>query len=511
MPFALARRPNISRRPAAMTTPQISASQNSSSISDTRRHAGTVNSTRPVAWLIPVLTLAVFAQILLMFRCPPDELAARLSLEGAAAAFMNWSFWCLLATLAVMIWKMVLVARYRPVPAPADSDLPSVTVIVPAYNEGAQVLKTIESILASNYPADRLQIVSIDDGSRDDTWKWIQKGCDLDRARVIGVRFPRNKGKREGLYEGFRRAKGEVVVTIDSDSEVLPDTLRNLVAPLAADPTVGGVGGNVRVLNEKGFIPRMLDVWYTFSFEFMRASESQVGTVSCTPGALAAYRRSLVDEFRDEWVSQTFMGRPAAIGEDRALTNEILRRGYKVLYQSSAVVLTEVPTRYVQLCKMLLRWARSDVRETLVMAKFVFTPFRQGSLLGTRINFFWSILQMCLGALLFVPAVLSPILYPSAVPVIAAGLALGAILPGSLYVALRRSAKAFFAIPYMVLAVFGISWITPYSFLTPHKSSWLTRTLPAPRPAFVPHEAVPTMVPAKVVPLHGSPAQAKAA
>lgn len=488
-----------------------SISTRKTDISRTRIHAGTVHSTRPVAWLIPVLALAVTAQLLLMFRCPPSELTARLSLDGAAALAMNWGFWVLLATLLVMTWKMVLVARYRPIPAPDDSRLPSVTVIVPAYNEGAQVLKTIESILKSDYPADRLEIVSIDDGSQDDTWKWIQKGCDLDRARVIGVRFPKNKGKREGLYEGFRRAKGEVVVTIDSDSEVLPDTLRNLVAPLAADPTVGGVGGNVRVLNEKGLIPRMLDVWYTFSFEFMRASENQVGTVSCTPGALAAYRRSLVDQFRDEWVSQTFMGSPAAIGEDRALTNEILRRGYKVLYQSSAVVLTEVPTRYVQLCKMLLRWARSDVRETLVMAKFVFTPFRRGSLLGTRINFFWSILQMCLGALLFVPAVLSPILYPSAVPVIATGLTLGAILPGSLYVALRRSAKAFFAIPYMALAVFGISWITPYSFITPHKSSWLTRTLPAPKTAFVPRPTASSMVSSKVVSLHSSSAQAKAA
>ncbi|MBQ4333897.1 MAG: glycosyltransferase family 2 protein [Myxococcaceae bacterium] len=441
--------------------------------------ASTIHSTRPVALLIPVLIATVIGQLMLMFRCPPSELAQRMNLDSFGTMAMSSGFWILLATLLVMIWKMVLVARYRPTPAPTDAELPSLTVIVPAYNEGAQVLKTIESILKSDYPAHLLQIVSIDDGSRDDTWHWIQKGCDLDRSRVIGVRFTKNRGKREGLYEGFRRARGEIVVTIDSDSEILPDTLRNLVAPLVADPTVGGVGGNVRVLNERGLIARMLDVWYTFSFEFMRASESQVGTVSCCPGALSAYRRSLVDSFREEWVSQTFMGQPAAIGEDRAITNLVLRRGYKVLYQTNAIVLTEVPTRYVQLCKMLLRWARSDVRESIVMARFLFTNFREGSLIGTRVNFFWSLLQMVLASLMFLPAVLTPFLAPAAIPVIAASLAAGAILPGGLYLCLRRSAKAVFAVPYMALAVFGISWITPYSFLTPHKSSWLTRTLPA--------------------------------
>ena len=128
---------------------------------------------------------------------------------------------------------------------------------------------------------------------------------------------------------------------------------------------------------------------------------------------------------------------------------------------------------------MLLRWARSDVRESIVMARFLFTNFREGSLIGTRINFFWSLLQMVLASLMFLPAVLTPFLAPAAIPVIAASLAAGAILPGGLYLCLRRSAKAVFAVPYMVLAVFGISWITPYSFLTPHKSSWLTRTLPA--------------------------------
>ena len=129
---------------------------------------------------------------------------------------------------------------------------PKISVIVPVFNVEKYHRECLDSVV--NQTLRELEIICVDDGSRDDTWHWIQKGCDLDRARVIGVRFTKNRGKREGLYEGFRRARGEIVVTIDSDSEILPDTLRNLVAPLVADPTVGGVGGNVRVLNEEGYV-----------------------------------------------------------------------------------------------------------------------------------------------------------------------------------------------------------------------------------------------------------------
>ena len=105
--------------------------------------ASTIHSTRPVALLIPVLIATVIGQLMLMFRCPPSELAQRMNLDSFGTMAMSSGFWILLATLLVMIWKMVLVARYRPTPAPTDAELPSLTVIVPAYNEGAQVLKTI--------------------------------------------------------------------------------------------------------------------------------------------------------------------------------------------------------------------------------------------------------------------------------------------------------------------------------------------------------------------------------
>ena len=279
---------------------------------------------------------------------------------------------------SALLWRFYLVLTYKPLPEVGDQELPVLTVIVPAYNEGRQVLDTLHSICQSDYPADKLEIIAVDDGSQDDTWQWMLKSEQELPGRVTLLQQPRNQGKRHALYAGFLRARGEVFVTIDSDSMIDPPTLRRLVSPFVHDQRVGGVGGNVRVLNQKaGIIPRMLEVAFTYGFDFLRASHSRVNTVMCTPGALSAYHRRAVMPVVDQWLNESFLGQPYRIGEDRFLTNLILRDGYHVLFQSNAMVFTNVPVKYKGLVKMLLRWARSDIRESLMMNGFLFKKFRQ--------------------------------------------------------------------------------------------------------------------------------------
>jgi hyaluronan synthase len=258
--------------------------------------------------------------------------------------------------LAMNIVRLVLVMAYRPVPRPPDEQLPSLTVIVPAYNEGRFVRETLRSIAASRYPAGRLQIIAVDDGSTDDTWLHIRQAAN-ELPGVLAIRCTSNRGKRHALHEGIIRATGQVIVTIDSDSVIERDTLANLVAPLAADPQVGAVAGNVGVLNaEDGLIPRLLSVAFVAAFDFSRAAESVLDAVLCTPGALAAYRTECVRPVLEQWVNQRYLGRPANIGEDRALTNLILAQGRTVKFQSNARVLTKAPTRLSGLRRMFTRW-----------------------------------------------------------------------------------------------------------------------------------------------------------
>jgi hyaluronan synthase len=379
--------------------------------------------------------------------------------------------------LAALVWRIYLTSTYRPTPPCADDELPLVTVIVPAYNEGQQVAQALASILASDYPADKLQVLAVDDGSQDDTWYWMQQARGQAPERIVLVKQPKNMGKRHGLFEGFKRGSGEVFVTIDSDSMVRPDTIRNLVSPIVRDSKAGAVAGNVRVLNcKRGLIPRMLEVSFTFSFDFIRASQSRVGAVACTPGALSAYRREAVLPVLDEWLEQTFMGRPANIGEDRAMTNLILAHGHHVLFQRNAMVYTEVPTTYQTLCKMMLRWARSNVRESLAMARFIFKNFRPTPKAGARVNFILEALNLTviqafklvtLGWLLSFPLGMG------------LNLLLGALIGGAtlvlFYIIRHRSSEALWGLPYGPYNLLSLSWISTYALCTPHNSGWLTR------------------------------------
>lgn len=384
------------------------------------------------------------------------------------------------ASILTMLWRVLLVARYRSTPSVHDDRLPFVTVVVPAYNEGRQVFETVASLIRSDYPQHKLHIVCVDDGSVDDTWQWMSRAARVFSSVATAIRCRHNRGKRHALYEGFSRARGTVVVTVDSDSEVLPDTLRNLVSPFIVDARIGAVAGNVRVLNQhQGFVPRMLDVSFNYAFEFMRASESEVGAVQCCPGALSAYRLDFIREVQDEWLVQSFFGRPANIGEDRALTNLALKHGFRVTLQANAIVLTEVPTAIPQLSRMFLRWARSNVRETLVLARFVFRRFRHGPKTGARINFTWSALRLLLGPVGFVAALLAVAVRPDLVLLLVIAGLLSAAWPATIYAISRDVRGALWAFPYAVMSATVLSWIAPYALVSAHRSGWLTRELPA--------------------------------
>jgi hyaluronan synthase len=256
-----------------------------------------------------------------------------------------------------------------------------------------------------------------------------------------------------------------------------------LVSPFVHDQRVGAVAGNVRVLNRsKGAIPRMLEVLFFFSFDFTRAGQSVLDTVVCTPGALSAYRRKVVMKVLPRWINQTFFGRPANIGEDRAMTNLILKEGYHVRFQQDAVVYTDVPIRYRNLCKMFLRWARSNVRETLVMSSFIFRKFRKGPMLGARINLILQVLGLSKAQLLFLGTLVCLFSNPAVYSVqILMGIVVSSSIQASLYFWRNRSTDGLWAYLYGIFWFIGLSWIVPYALVTPHKCGWLTRCMSSKR------------------------------
>lgn len=396
--------------------------------------------------------------------------------------FWGSLLWYISVTL--LIFKLLFLGylfylynKYKATKAVDNNHLPTCTVIVPAYNEGKLVYETLLSIANTDYPSEKLQILSLDDGSKDDTWFWMQQAKKELGDRVTILQQPKNMGKRHALYRGFHLGTGEVFVTIDSDSLIEYNTLKNLVSPFVSNPLCGAVAGNVKVLNAKdSLIPRMLNVSFAYSFEFIRSAQSVLGSVLCTPGALAAYKRDAVMHCLEDWMQQTFMGNPSDIGEDRAMTNMILKQGYHVVFQKNAIVLTNTPEKYKNLYKMFIRWERSNVRENIMMSKFAFANFREGSKIGTRVI----LLNQWLNVVMSYPILLMMLFFVITHPIIFLSTTLIGILIFSsiqaiFYAMYHQISDSLWAYPYSLFYTFTLFWITPYAIATANKSGWLTR------------------------------------
>lgn len=395
-----------------------------------------------------------------------------------------WGIALFAMSIALLVFKACFVAfmfvhylRYRATPSVADGELPTCTIIVPAFNEGRLVYDTLMSISRSSYPAHKLQVLAIDDGSTDDTFEWIQRAAQQLGDFVSVHRQPRNMGKRQALYRGFKQGTGEVFVTIDSDSVVDAETLRNLVSPFVTDPNCGAVAGNVKVLNrEKAVIPKMLSVSFAFSFGVIRAAQSTMGSVLCTPGALSAYRRGAVLACLEDWVNQTFLGVKTDIGEDRAMTNLILKQGRNVLFQSNAVVYTNIPETYRTLRKMFTRWERSNVRENIVMSTFAFSKYRSAERIRPRILLLnqWVTILWAYPSLLVAVVILAsyPGLFLSSMIV---SVVLFSLIPAAYYAATQCWRRSLWIFSYNIFYSFALFWITPFAIVTARRRGWLTR------------------------------------
>ena len=264
-----------------------------------------------------------------------------------------------------VVSRFVLAAFYR---SPADMGIePTVAIIIPAFNEGVSVLRTINACIDQDYPDEKLQIVCVNDGSTDDTWSYIQHAVNRFGDRVMAIDLGSNQGKRAAMAEGVRRTDSEILVFIDSDSEPVPGGLRRIVQPFArAD--VGAVAGLTHARNaDVNALTRMQATRYFISFQLLKAAESVLGAVSCCSGCFSAYRRSAVEPLLNSWEHQRFLGAACTYGDDRALTNMVIKDGSRSEYHAGAVALTDVPVAYQGFFRQQLRWKKSWLRESPIL------------------------------------------------------------------------------------------------------------------------------------------------
>jgi biofilm PGA synthesis N-glycosyltransferase PgaC len=226
-----------------------------------------------------------------------------------------------------------------------DDLLPSVTVLIPAHNEGAVIVATLQAACRIDYP--NYEVVVVDDGSTDDTARRVEPFVLSHKVRL--VRKAQNEGKALALNDAMPLVNGEIVLTLDADASPEPDILHRIV-PHFRSSRVGAVTGNPRVRNFDSFLARLQAIEFSSIVSLLRRSQRIWGRVVTVSGVVAAFRRSAVFD-----VGGFSPNMPT---EDIELTWKLQKRFYDVRYEARAIVWMTVPTTIAGLYRQRLRWAR---------------------------------------------------------------------------------------------------------------------------------------------------------
>lgn len=350
---------------------------------------------------------------------------------------------------------------------------PRVSVIMPAFNEEDVIGQSLQSLLDLDYPEEKLELVAVNDGSTDGTLHEMRRVAARAHGRVHVIDLGSNQGKRAAMAAGIRATDAEIVAFVDSDSVLEPDAMRTLVQNFH-NPKVGAVCGHADVLNvRESLLTRMQAVRYFVAFKVVKAAESVFKAVTCCSGCFSAYRREAIMPSLDWWEHQTFLGRQSTFGDDRSLTNCVLRH-WKVVYEAKAVSHTMVPVHFTQFLRQQTRWKRSWTRESLLVGKFI---WRKNPI--AALSTYVGMILPLLAPIAAVRALIwHPLMDDAGWPLVyVAGIYALAVVYG-IYFALRQKRFDTLWVAGILFVFFYLAfllWQTYYAILTARSSKWGTR------------------------------------
>lgn len=272
------------------------------------------------------------------------------------------SAWLSLGVTMLMFFLILVIARYIILlwlgylhhlesrieeDDPLDLFEPPVTIIVPAYNEGAVIEGALRSLLALDYPS--YEVLVVDDGSTDDTCARASALEGRYGDVTIRVVSKSNNGKASALNTGISLARHPFVLCMDGDSRLSRDTLKAALRHFR-DPNVGAVAGNVKVVNRRNLWTRLQALEYIEGLNMARRAQAFARTVNIIPGPIGIFRREVLQQLGG-YEKDTY-------AEDADLTLKILTAGWQIKYEERAVAYTEAPERLLDLLKQRYRWTR---------------------------------------------------------------------------------------------------------------------------------------------------------
>lgn len=385
-------------------------------------------------------------------------------------------------TAGFLLTRYFFAIFYKPVPVDIHFT-PGVSIIVPCFNEETWIQRTVLSCMNQDYPPDKLQVIVVDDCSTDRSVERVEeliRKLDEDdpsahiRDRLTCFVQPQNGGKREALARGLSLAKHELLVFVDSDSFLSPFAVRNVVQPFK-DKEMGGVCGRTDVANTyTNSLTKMQAVRYYIAFRIMKAAEGFFDAATCLSGPLSCYRKDLVEKYCDAWIHQKFLGRKATFGDDRSLTNFILRHN-RTTYQDTAICETIVPKSYKVFLKQQMRWKRSWLRESLIAARYM---WKKEPLMALSF-YFGLIVPIAAPIVVIYNLIYIPLMHRVFPTTFLVGMALMAMLMSMAQLFLRKSSTWVFGIWFCLYYEAVLLWQMPVAWFTFWKDTWGTRMTPA--------------------------------
>jgi cellulose synthase/poly-beta-1,6-N-acetylglucosamine synthase-like glycosyltransferase len=247
-------------------------------------------------------------------------------------------------TVVMIPWALIFMSKKRKPYAKWNPHYPSVSLVLPAYNEEKTIGKSIEMSLGQRYTGS-LEVIVIDDGSTDRTFEIAKKYSDR-YANVRIFRYEENRGKFHALNTGFAQAKGEISVFSDADSILTQEAVSRMVSHFR-DPKVGMVAGMVIVNNEKNLLTRLQQMEYLASQTIVRLCQSSHNNVLICPGACTAVRTEIARKIPST-------GRTLA--EDADFTFSVWKDGWKICQEPTSLSYTQAPEKLKSLVDQRKRW-----------------------------------------------------------------------------------------------------------------------------------------------------------
>lgn len=396
--------------------------------------------------------------------------------------FNRWLYLYSIIAAVFLLSRYVFGFLYRPMELDMDYT-PGVSIIIPCFNEEEWIQRTILSCINQDYPIDKLEVIIVDDKSDDKSVEKIDEIVEKikreaerfkTKSRIKYFVQEENKGKRDALVRGVVEAKHELVVFVDSDSFLDPYAIRNLVQPFK-DPKMGGVSGRTDVANTyTNGLTKMQSVRYYIAFRIMKAAEAYFDSVTCLSGPLSCYKRQIVLDNMDEWLNQSFLGQKATFGDDRAMTNFVLKN-HRTSYQDTAVCSTIVPNKYKVFLKQQMRWKRSWLRESIMAGTFMWKkePFM------AVLFYIGVIVPIAAPIVVAYNLIYVPIFHNVFPTTFLVGILMMSLLMSVAQMFLRKSSTWIFGMLFCLYYEAVLLWQMPIAWVTFWKSTWGTRMTPS--------------------------------